>query len=83
MPHINKGLGQMTGVHALTTDMGLAPVGEEGDAQGELAISGKIGAPGRFGAGRHGSSSFVGSVDKGQDRARSLSTGPIGARLAG
>ena len=68
---------------ALTTYMGFASIGEESDAQGELAVSGEIGAPGGFGAGGHGSSSFVGSVDKGQDRPGSLSTGPIGARPGG
>ena len=81
--HIDEGLGEVSGVHALTTYMGFAPVGEECDAQGELAVSGEIGAPGGFGAGGHGSSSFVGSVDKGQDRPRSFSTGPIGARPGG
>ena len=83
MAEINEGLGEVPGIHALTADMGLSPVGKESNAQGELAVSGKIGAPGGFGAERHGSSSFVGNLDKGQDRARSLSTGPIGARLAG
>jgi len=81
--HIDKGLREVPGVHALTTHMGFAPVGEESDAQGELAISGEIGAPGGFGAGGHGSSSFVGSVDKGQDRPRSFSTGPIGRDQTG
>ena len=81
--HINKGLREVSGINALTTYMGFTPIGEESDAQGELAVSGEIGAPGGFGAGGHGSSSFVGSVDKGQDRAGSLSTGPIGARPGG
>ena len=81
--HINKGLREVSGINALTTYMGFTPIGEESDAQGELAVSGEIGAPGGFGAGGHGSSSFVGSVDKGQDRPGSLSTGPIGARPGG
>ena len=40
MAEIGQGLGEMTGVHALTPDMGLAPVREIGDAQGSVRVRG-------------------------------------------
>jgi hypothetical protein len=36
VPQVHEGLGEVTGVDALTTHVGLSPVAEIGDAQGRV-----------------------------------------------
>ncbi|CAB4605385.1 unannotated protein [freshwater metagenome] len=56
---VDKGFGEMARVDALPADMGLSSVGQKGDAQGELAISGSGGASGRVRLGGHGGASLA------------------------
>ena len=37
---VDQRLGEVAGVDALAADVGLAPVGEEGDAEREIAVGG-------------------------------------------
>ena len=40
MAQVDQGLGEVAGVDALAADVGLATVGEVGDAQREIAVGG-------------------------------------------